>query len=522
MRRLPSVEYFNLYGGRDDTADAIELDSRKFQEIENFYVDRDSLRKRNGYDKRFTTALESGSPIQRIHQYVDNSDNRRLIYAINGKLFSDNDSARTNITGTLALSSSKDALFTLLNYDGTLYGTDGVNPVFKSASIDAVAAILVGKEGSALPTVARVMGSFQEHLFLADIDDVDTLRKPYRLVWNNPPDDTDWPFDRVNDLNRTQRITAMQQHGEYLLIFQDRSLWYASLNLNSAGGGDQFNFRQLDPRVGCVGQQSVVTTEKGTFFLDRKGMYFIPAGQIGPPTYVGKSMEVLWSGLNFSRLHLAVAAEMPEKNGVLFAVPFGASQQNNNRGIFINYEEWTRAGRDTSPAHSVFTGVSAQLFQFNSLATGIFSGRDRLIGGAYDGFVSTLDETTTDYSEGISATLTTPFYSAGGRSVEKLWYELALDIDLELQKSVSVRVRLFNIPTTDTQNYTEGTTGAAVLGTSFILGNMALSQADFGRIKGRMRGKSRYVELAITAGTSVTSFALHGIILYFRVLGKWS
>jgi hypothetical protein len=213
---------------------------------------------------------------------------------------------------------------------------------------------------------------------------------------------------------------------------------------------------------------------------------------------------------------------MPEKNGVLFAVPFGASQQNNNRGIFINYEEWTRAGRDTSPAHSVFTGVSAQLFQFNSLATGIFSGRDRLIGGAYDGFVSTLDETTTDYSEGISATLTTPFYSAGGRSVEKLWYELALDIDLELQKSVSVRVRLFNIPTTDTQNYTEGTTGAAVLGTSFILGNMALSQADFGRIKGRMRGKSRYVELAITAGTSVTSFALHGIILYFRVLGKWS
>ena len=41
MRRLSKAEYFDLYGGRDDTADAIELDGRKFSEIENMYVDRD-------------------------------------------------------------------------------------------------------------------------------------------------------------------------------------------------------------------------------------------------------------------------------------------------------------------------------------------------------------------------------------------------------------------------------------------------------------------------------------------------
>ena len=519
MRRVAAKEYFNLMGGRDDKSDAIEMPPTKFQEIINMFVERDSLIKRGGYSKRNAAALAGGNAFQAIHEFEDNTQSSALIYAVNGNLFRDDldGSAPTDITGGLSLAGGQDAQYQFITYDGEVIGTDQTNPLFFIESLTSNAAsIPVG--GEAMPTKCGALGLYYQYILAGDVTEAeDGVRYPYRVRWHNPPFITDWPHDRFVDLNRNQKIVGFRMHGEYMIIFQERMMWSVQLSSQATSTvlQTEFDFKPLHPQIGALSDKAIVSTEKGLFWLDRKGVYYLPAGRLQDPIYVGKPNETFWSQLNASRLGYVCGAELKEQNGVVFGVPYGSAQTTNNRGIFLNYEEWSRVGRQAHPAYTIFEGTDDQIFAFNVLARAQVSGRDRLIGGGYDGFAYTLQDTTQDDGEGIQAEIRTPFYAPQGRARESVWYQLALDIDLFGSKTVTVEYTLYNDQTPRTVTTSAGNEGA-LLGNTFILGQSKLSRDDLGRLMLDLDGRSRYIELRFTIGADQLNFALHGILLYYK------
>ena len=386
-------------------------------------------------------------------------------------------------------------------------------------------------------TTARVIGKFYEHVILGDITEKDYVaeggpqkRYPYRMAWNKPPDATDFAsLDRHNDFERGDRIVAFRQHGEYLLIFFERSIWIGSFASQGGMVQTEFNFRKLVDRVGCVSAQSIVSTDRGTFWLDNRGPYWLPSGPPSFPRFIGKPLETFWSKVQKARLPYSVGAELSEKDSIVWGVAFNDNQVVNNRAIVANYEEWSRIGREVHPAFSIWAGSTARGFEFNSLSR-IFEGtneRERLVGGTYDGWFCTLDEGTSDFQlsdgstgAGIEAGFKTPMYWAGDRTRDKIWYNFGFDVDLQTRKTVTVEVRLFNNPTADTTTYTVGTQSPG-LG-SFIIGESKLASHDLGRIKGALHGRSRYIEMQVSVDANMTAFELHGIYIYFKHGGRWS
>lgn len=522
MRRLSSVTFSRLTGGRDGAASPIDLRENQFQELVNLMVQRNSLVKRSGYSKRYASVLVGTSaPVQKAYEYLDNSQTRRWVYAIEGKLYRDDATTQTDITGSLTLSNNRDAIYHMVTYDGQIIGTDGVNTPFTIATTSSDATAMAAGQQNQIPSVVRVLAVWKEHILAADITDLDGVRYPYRVIWNSPINISDWPIDRVNDLNRGQRVVAMVTHGEYLLIFQEDQTWYVSYQpTGSAQLQSALVFQVLDPSVGAVGAKSVLSTEQGTFFLSRKGPYWIPKGELQPPIYIGKPIEDLWANLNRSRLEYACAGEIPEKNGILFCVPNTAAQTTNNMGIFANYQLWARdVEGDTHPAYSVFNGPSSQEFTFNCFGQALISGRSRCLGGGYDGFVYLMDDGYEDDGVAFECSFKTPYYNLGDPSREKKLYQAVFDVDLDNNQALSVRLRIFDVAASFTSDLTR-TVGTAVLGQTFILGNMTLGGPGIGRLWGRLRGMGRYVELEGTVSTSVALFALRSIGIYFKPLGR--
>lgn len=518
MRNLATADYFNLSGGRDDKSDSIEMPPTKFAEIINAFVERDSLVKRGGYAKQFTTALNGGDAFQGIHMFENNLQQRALVYAVGGKLFRDDldGSAPTDITGGLTLQSGADYPYQFINYDGEVVGTDKTNPLFMIESLSSNA-VSVPSGSASLPLAAGALSFYYHFIIAADITErYDGRRYPYRLRWNNPPFIPDWPDDQFVDLNRNQRIVAMRQHGEYMVIFQERSMWFMSLSSASTGTimQTEFDFKPLSSQVGAVSDKAIVETEKGLYWLDRKGVHHMPFGQLTQPIYVGKPNEDFWSGLNPERLQHAAGVDMREQNGVLFTMPFSQGQTTNNYGLFLNYEEGSNYGRYRHPAYSLFTGTDSQPFAFNCLQKVLIDGRDRTIAGGYDGFAYLLQEGVLDDEEGVNATIVSPFYAPQGRTRESVWYQLALDIDLESTKTLTLTYTLYNDPTPSTKSIST-TNQTAVLG-SFVLGQSQIGRDDLGRIIADLDGRSRYLEIRIDIDASQEVFALHGILLYFK------
>ena len=521
MRRLSTAEMFQLDGGMDDTGNPVEMADRFFVDISNMMPQQTSLVKRNGYSVRFATALESGAVIQRVHQYEDNSQTRLLIYAVNGELYKDDDTTQTKLATSLSLATSQDALVSMVNYDGRFIGTDQTNRIFywpdnRNASTGKLAQITA----RGMPSAAGVLTPFKDHLFFGDITDVDGSRYPYRLIHTQPGAIDRVQVDSNNDLNRNQQITGFLEHSESLLVFQSDSC-YAGYHVGAPTGQltTAFNYQLLSSRVGTPGPRNLCSTDRGTFLMNPKGIYWIPQGTPSPPIYVSERIEKFWGGINHGRLKYGCCAELPEKNGVVFAVPHGASQTNNNRLVFLYYGLEHEKFQYLTPAYGIWSN-SASALAFNSLATILSSGRRRLVGAKYDGKAYTLDDGVSDVGEGIEWSCTTPMYAPGGRGREKIWYDLALAVDLATRKTITITITLYNDPTPYSDTISGGTANAAVLG-SWTLGQHQLSSADLGRIAADLKGKSRYIQLKIAGGPDLTPITLHGILLFFKAVGVW-
>tara|TARA_R110000824_G_scaffold135067_1_gene298086 strand:- start:1480 stop:3174 length:1695 start_codon:yes stop_codon:yes gene_type:complete len=550
--------YYDFYGGMDDKEDAIEVPTHLMKHVENGWVNRTSIERRRGYKTRFDGELESGRDSLHAHLHFDEVDGivdtKGILQIIagsgaNGVLYYDNGSTRTDIstTNTVLVENTLDDDIQVTNYNGEMVGCDGVNPMWHSdgtaAGTKTILTDITASTGAPFPTKIHCVASFKEHLFIANFTDIDNSYRPYRILINRPGDITDWPLDTNNDLDRSDRIVAIVPHGEHLLFFMRRNIYWAEYKGSQGFARAPFHFHSLISGVGAISAKSIKHTQQGTFFLsERGGVWFIPLTETngaGKAKFVGKPMSKFWGTLTGSKRRRIVAINHINRNSLLWLVPVGTGQVYNNRAIVMNYEEWHRDGPQTSgsrgdiyPAFSFFTGeeTSDQNTPFRfSTGVEIYDDTEGTwetilcnLGKTYD-FDNPTDPVEYDATEGngIRMIVNTPFYSPGGRANKKIWRQVTLDASMKLATPISLKQLNYNSPHVITRNPT-GVAYGHTLGSSgtFILGSSILGSNQDGSIIANMEGSSRYTQFVIDTGVLTHNFSMHGIVLYYTPGGS--
>lgn len=505
-RKLNPIVIDDFHGGRDGKSNALKLPSTKMQEVENWYVDRDDLVTRNGYLDRLDEVLAGGNALQSIHQHKDNAQSRAIIYTGNGVIYRDDGNARTDITNGLTISNNRDARVQVVNFDGQLIGTDDVNELFHCKDTASLPTTLQdGVQAKNMPTRARSIAVFKEHLFMLNVT-FNGADYPFMAQWSDPSADIPlsvWDNNAFNDLNRNHVGMRMVAYQDCLIFFQDQSIHYCYLDPGNIESG--FNFRILESEIGLAAVNGVWVTREGTFFISDEGRLFwiAPFTGLQPPRpiYIGKPMEDFMADVNDDRLAYVCAAEIPEIKGVLFGVPYGSNQLTNNRGVFLNYDEWSRVGGDRHPAFSIWSGRGSQEFAFNALSTIRDGNTRRCLGADYGGKIYNMNQGLTDNGTAIRPILTTPQY--GDRNTESIWYEVMLTTDNDSEKQVSITQKLYGEEEAFEQVITAGE-DADVLAEDSDTGEEGFDlEVDFlggetsGKVVAEMEGNSLYTELTM-------------------------
>lgn len=541
--------YYDFYGGMDDKEDAVEVPTFLMKHIENGWTSRTSIERRKGYAERFAGTLESGRDVLHAHLFFDEVDSivdtKGLLYILEGSsddgvLYYDNGSTRTDIstTNSVKVENDLDTDFQVTNYNGEMVGVDGVNPMWRSdgtaSGTNTVKAAITASTNAPFPTKIKCVASFKEHLFIGNFTDIDNSYRPYRILINRPGDLTDWPLDTNNDLDRSDRLVAIVPHGEHLLFFMRRNIYWAEYVGSQGFARSPFHFHSLISGVGAISAKSIKHTQEGTFFLsERGGVWFVPLTETngaGKPRFVGKPMTSFWGTLTGSKRRRIVAINHKNRNSLIWLVPVGSGQITNNRAIVMNYEEWHRDGFQNYPAFSFFTGedtaTQSTPFRF-SCGTEVYDDTEGTWetilcnqGKVYD-FDSTTAPVEFDVStgNGIRMIVNTPFYSPGGRANKKIWRQITIDASMPQASTISLQQLNYNSPYIITRSK-DGAAYGHTLGNSFTLGQSILGSSDAGSIIANAEGSSRYTQLVIDTGLIEHAFSMHGIVLYYSPAGS--
>uniref|UniRef100_A0A6M3IIU4 Uncharacterized protein n=1 Tax=viral metagenome TaxID=1070528 RepID=A0A6M3IIU4_9ZZZZ len=517
---LKTFVYGNFRGGIQDR-NVIRLPSTYLRDLVNFRVERGSLITRKGTARRNADVLESGAAIQGLHEYWDESQDNHLLVAVNGKIYRDDldgDGPDNDITGSLSLETSQDARWAWVNYDGACYGTDGVtNFYIASSSAAAVAMTTLGRD---VPSQSKAMAVLAEQLWLANFTDMDGTVRSYGTIHSDPLVDGTMAFlgssGARNDFNRRWPVYKLQEHAvgntDVLMIYKKKAIWWAQFAPSQSAAVTNFAYNRLPGNVGLSGPYGVVSTPEGLMHIDKPGIYWLPANDLTKPRYIGKPVETFWGSVEASRLYYVAAGEVPEQNGVIFCVPYGADQSDNNRAIYINYESWAEEGLeadDLHPAMSIYKGVSDGYYAFNCLCRiQDTDGRERLVGGGYDGYVYTIEEGTQDVDQNYICSATLPFI--GDPSMQWAWQDAIIDGDLNSEKVLSITQRNYDVDVPYEQIVTGGAKGF-VLDES-VLDLDVLGGDALGSMRADLVGESRYMELEIKVLSGV-EFAIHSVVV---------
>lgn len=523
----------NLGAGMLDRGDTIEIPDIYMAGLWNFYPDQTSFYTRNGYANRYdgiAVPWSANDPVQFIHFWEDNSQTKRIILAIGGKLYRDDMDGEppTDITGGLTLSSSQDARYSMFTWDGKVYGTDGINPLFYIASGSANA-VRLNTLKSDVPQRAGAGATHRNHIWWGDYTDIAPQKnavRPYGTIHSEIGDPTFYNAEggARNDFNRGQKVSRLVEYNNSLYILQNRSIHTArfSPSLGYAQAQTNFFYDQLESDVGLSGAYAIVTTPRGLFFLGERGIYWSPPS-VEPQKvkYVGKPVEEFWRNINKARLPYAVGGEIREKNLCIFAVPYGSGRQTNNACIVFNYDSWFQFSNEQDAFHPAFCiwdgegGGNAMLF--NAMGKIIDTdGRHRLLAGSYSGKVWELDEGEQDDGKDFRPRFEFPLI--GNPHRETHWHSFILDCDLPKTHLLSAAQTNYDRPLTYYKNITAGSAGAKL--DEFVLDVDVLGGDTLGPIRGDLFGESRYTRLRFEL-LSGAPMAVHALTIFGEPGEAW-
>lgn len=193
---------------------------------------------------------------------------RYLVQASTAKVFVDDGSTRTDITGT-APTGARDDRWTGGNFNGVYFLNNGVNdPMYWNGNPATALATITGWTAG---THADAMCAFKNFLF-AISPTISGTKFPYRVMWSDAADPgllpATWTAAETNeagsqDLVGAGRLVDAVPYGDALIVYGQEGR-YA---IQFIGGNDVFSFQQLPGKDGLLNRGCVAQTPKGHVFL---------------------------------------------------------------------------------------------------------------------------------------------------------------------------------------------------------------------------------------------------------------
>ena len=546
MARKPAFVQNRYRSGMYDRPN-INLPLTYCQNIENMVVDRETLKSRGGISA-FANGYSYPGEIQAVRQFWSNSGTPHTVVVSEGRVFRYDHAGSnpTEVTNGQTLSASADARVKIREYDGGAWITDNVNPIIYLPDESSGAVLFSTLNPGRVPSRAGAIEFFENSLWLGnftDFNEAATARR-YATIQSQLAGETDGipgiaqflaEQGARNDHNRAQAVQELLEHDDGdLLIFQERGIRRATFDPAPEQIGlsrTDFYYKTLTKESGLVAPNAAITTPLGTFYLDRRGPYWIPPGNPPQkPKYIGLPIETFWSGVDQNRLAYANVTLVPELNGVMWNVPVGSATTQNNRAIFAQFASWTNLDVDIEslhPAMSIFKGTGARPFSFNA-ACHILDPesspayRKRCIVGDYNGKLWYLDEGTSDAGEDIICLWKPAKF--GSPDFEWHWESVAVDMNLEAAKVLQMTATPYATgAASDMDTVSAGTTYPGIGSGGFQIGVSAIAGSTLGRARADVQVEpAPYLDLTCRVASNSLPVQVHQMLVFGKPGGSYN
>lgn len=280
---------------------------------------------------------------------------------------------------------------------------------------------------------------------------------------------------RTND---GDRITGLKNYLSQLVIFKERSM-----HKLTGDSPQNLLLSEISNQYGCLSHRAVCVYDNTMLFLDRKGICEYNGANV---TVVSSAkIQPIFDLMNIDAARdNATALHFRDRNEIWFSIPYNGSSVNN---LTIVYDyivgAWT-----------TFSGFAAGQLQYArgrlSKKTGMYADYSGLLydfGASYTG----------DNGVGITTLLKTRFFQEQGRSVEKQFRRLFINVDPVTGTTSPLAVEFF-------QDF-----GTSVVLSRTMYQNPYQSRIDFGI-------PATALAIQISNYSAVDTMKLHGLVLEYR------
>ena len=295
----------NFSGGINDKASKLLLKDTECEAIINYNLDSvGNLTKRNGYDV-FASQPVAAKRILGLYQYTNTSvpaettqvmvinnsgDTQSVIYYNNSSTWS---TSKTNDTALTTVTNFNRVRFaTFLDY---LFRVNGTDVISTSVNVNGSTWGTTNAPGTITPSFVTV---FQDRVYVAR----NGVAAASRLYFSSLPSAGSITWTTASDFvdinpDDGDQITALENNGNRLLIFKNRSLY-------------RWTFGQVEPDrligIGTPSQETVKTNlDLGiTFFANEYGAYAYSGGR---PKLISRKIQPWFDAITASNLDMMCA-----------------------------------------------------------------------------------------------------------------------------------------------------------------------------------------------------------------------
>lgn len=168
---------------------------------------------------------------------------------------------------------------------------------------------------------------------------------PSHVYFSQPGDPETWDADDYLQITPGdgEKVQAIVTFREFVFIFKETKFAVVYGESVAGDGSAVFDYRMVDARVGLVSPRAVAVSERGVYFLDRKGVYFTDGGDPAlvsdpvRPIFQGGS-SVYYTGGELAQTNITNCAAHFHNNRLHLAFP--TSSANNRVLVYDEPGEW--------------------------------------------------------------------------------------------------------------------------------------------------------------------------------------
>lgn len=238
------------------------------------WSDASNVRFRNGFaEKRkgITAAYTTPTVTPYCLTTFSSSTTRFLVQFGTAKVYVDDGSTRTDISGAVSFTGARDDRWTTTDLNGVLVINNGVDNPYYWAGVAATPIASLTGSGWTAGNKADAIRAFKNYLFAIAVTKAGT-KYPYLVMWSNAADPgalpTAWTASATNDAGEQDLVGAgylvdALPYGDALIVYGQEGR-YA---IRYIGGTDVFSFQKLPGKDGLLNRGCVVETPKGHVFI---------------------------------------------------------------------------------------------------------------------------------------------------------------------------------------------------------------------------------------------------------------